>query len=143
MREEKRAHFFSSPARDVTLPLKMLRLNSVQRTTSELLSLDILPYCCTDRNGMFTYPPPAFAKSVVAAASSSSSSSSKGTTTATATTTTTTTTVTTSSIVEFDIVICTCTLAAMLQGLGVPTGHFQHIFIDEAAQVILTPNPNP
>ena len=37
-------------------------------------------------------------------------------------------------LLAFRVVLSTCSSASMLRALGIPVGHFSHIFIDEAAQ---------
>ena len=37
-------------------------------------------------------------------------------------------------MLAFRVVVTTCISAAMIPGIGVPRGHFSHIFIDEAGQ---------
>lgn len=37
---------------------------------------------------------------------------------------------------SFDVVVSTCLSASIPHGIGVPTGHFTHIFIDEAGQAM-------
>jgi hypothetical protein len=34
----------------------------------------------------------------------------------------------------YKVIVCTCVSSAVLWGVGVPKGHFTHIFVDEAAQ---------
>lgn len=35
---------------------------------------------------------------------------------------------------EYDVIVCTCVSSGVLSGLGIPRGHFDFIFIDEAGQ---------
>lgn len=37
-------------------------------------------------------------------------------------------------IMAYSVVVSTCSSGSMPNGVGVPTGHFTHIFIDEAGQ---------
>jgi helicase MOV-10 len=37
-------------------------------------------------------------------------------------------------LMKFRVVVCTCLSASLPYGIGVPRGHFSHIFIDEAGQ---------
>ncbi|ETW75760.1 hypothetical protein HETIRDRAFT_390120 [Heterobasidion irregulare TC 32-1] len=39
-----------------------------------------------------------------------------------------------SAMVKFRIVVSTCSSAGVLQSLGIPTGYYSHVFIDEAGQ---------
>lgn len=39
-----------------------------------------------------------------------------------------------SAMVKFRVVVSTCSSAGVLQSLGIPTGHYSHVFIDEAGQ---------
>ncbi|KAI0093452.1 P-loop containing nucleoside triphosphate hydrolase protein [Irpex rosettiformis] len=40
----------------------------------------------------------------------------------------------TEDLMKFRVVVCTCLSASLPYGVGVPRGHFSHIFIDEAGQ---------
>ena len=40
----------------------------------------------------------------------------------------------TDDLMKFRVVVCTCLSASLPHGVGVPRGHFSHIFIDEAGQ---------
>jgi len=35
---------------------------------------------------------------------------------------------------QFKVIVCTCVSAALASGVGMPRGHFTHIFVDEAGQ---------
>jgi helicase MOV-10 len=39
-------------------------------------------------------------------------------------------------ILAYRVVVTTCCTAAVLNGIGVPGGHFTHVFIDEAGQAL-------
>jgi len=43
-----------------------------------------------------------------------------------------------SKLTQYKILVTTLVTARLLVLMGVPKGHFTHIFVDEAAQVILT-----